>query len=173
MEEKEGLDQKSGRRAYRFKGWSVRNRWYETDDRNVAGVEVSYSTGTVKPIEINPNSWYGRNWKWASPALTILFFAAIFFGGGMLVKSSDVYKESFAALKHDPRATAILGTEISEPYFFSSNQSDTYARMKISVSGNKGKGDLYVEAINTTGHWRYRSLVLHTENEDVDLLTRE
>lgn len=169
VKDKRGQDLKYGLSAYRFKQGAFRQDWF-TDDLITVDKESTVSHGDVQS-QTAPKSWLGRNWKWAIPLTFACLMVAVFTGVISMMKSSEVYKASLAAVKHDSRVNNILGDDISEAFFVSGEVSGSAASMKIPVSGSKGKGDIYVQATNTTGRWEYQTLVLHTENENVDLLT--
>lgn len=170
VKDKRGQDLKYGLSAYRFKGGKFRQDWF-VDDLNTTGKEASIPQGVVQ-TQTAPKKWLGRNWKWAIPLIFACLMAAVFTGIMSMMKSSGVYKASMAAVKDDTRITNLLGTDISDAFIVSGEVSDSAASMKIPVSGSKGKGDVYVQATNTTGHWEYQTLTLHTENEDINLLTK-
>lgn len=170
VKDKRGLDLKYGLSAYRFKEGAFRQDWF-ADDQNTTDKEPVFSHGNVQS-QTAPKNWLGRNWIWAIPLIFAGLMAAIFTGIMSMMKSSEVYKASLAAVKYDRRVNNILGDNISDAFFISGEVSDSAASMKIPVRGSKGKGDIYVQATNTTGQWEYQTLVLHTESEAVDLLTK-
>ena len=171
VKDKRGQDLKYGLSAYRFKEGSFQQDWF-ADDLNTGDKEPIVSRGDAQSKAI-PKNWLGRNWKWAIPFTFACLMAGVFSGIISMMKSSEVYKVSMAAVKDDSRSTNLLGTDISDAFLVSGEVSDSAASIKIPVSGSKGKGYVYVKATNTTGHWKYQILMLHTENEDIDLLTKK
>lgn len=171
VKDKRGQDLKYGLSAYRFKDGAFRQDWF-TDDLNTVDKESTVSNGDAQS-QVGPKKWLARNWKWAIPFTIACLVAAIFIGTMSIMKSSEVYKVSMAMVKDDPRITNLLGADITGAFFVSGEVSNSAASMKIPVRGSKGSGDIYVQATNTIGHWRYQILTLHTENEDIDLLTKE
>ncbi|ELW1645475.1 cytochrome c oxidase assembly factor Coa1 family protein [Enterobacter oligotrophicus] len=171
VKDKLGQDLKYGLSAYRFKAGAFHKDWF-ADDLNTADKEPTVSHGDVQSQTV-PKNWLGRNWKWVIPFTFASLIAAVFIGIMSMMKSSEVYIVSMAAVKNDTRITSLLGTDISDAFFVSGEFSGSAASMKIPVSGSKGKGNVYVQATNTTGHWEYLILTLHTESEDIDLLTKE
>ncbi|MGR7483751.1 cytochrome c oxidase assembly factor Coa1 family protein [Klebsiella aerogenes] len=170
VKDKRGQDLKYGLSAYRFKEGKFRQDWF-ADNLNTMDKKPSSSHGDVQS-QTAPKNWLGKNWKWAIPLTFVCLMAAVFTGVMSMMKSSEIYKVSLAAVKNDSRINTILGDDISDAFFVSGEVSSSAASITIPVSGSKGKGDVYVQATDTTGHWEYQTLMLHTENEDVDLLTK-
>lgn len=172
VKDKRGLDLKHGLSAYRFKNGSFRQDWFAEDHIAVAkGNEPEHSPGETQAQAV-PKKWLSRNWKWAIPLTIACLAMAIFIGVISAMRSSEVYKASLAAVKADTRITHLLGADISDAFFVSGEISDSAASIKIPVSGSKGKGDIYVQATNTTGHWEYQTLMLHTADKDIVLLAQ-
>lgn len=170
VKDKRGQDLKYGLSAYRFKNGSFRQDWF-ADEFVTMGNEPAYSLGGIQSQAI-PKKWLGRNWKWALPLTIACLVMAIIIGVMSLIKSSEVYKASLTAAKEDSRITEKLGSDISDAFFVTGEISESAASIKIPVSGSKGKGDVYVQATNTTGHWEYQTLMFHTDDEDIDLLAK-
>lgn len=166
VKDKRGQDLRYGLSAYRMKSGSWQQDWFTEDASTLAASPDS--DGIVKPVP--SKSWMGRNWKWAIPTAILGMVAAIIIGTLSTMKSSEVYQRSMAAVKDDDRVTDVLGTDISAGYFVSGQVSNTAADFVIPVSGSKGEGKVYVQAVNMNGQWIFQNVVLHTDNEDVDLL---
>ena len=119
-----------------------------------------------------------RAWaKWAVIiyCAVIVLFVAIFGGTFYLLKNSDVYKLAVARLEASTEVTAALGTPIT-PGFpsgkISTNGSNGVAALSFSVSGPKGAGRAFLEAIKKNGTWSLGSLKLRVDGQDqlIDLL---
>lgn len=167
VKDKRGQNLRYGLSAYRFKSGSFQQDWFTADSTTQ---EMSPAAeGIVKPTP--SKTWMGRNWKWAIPSIILGTVALIIVGALTVMKSSEVYQRSVEAVKTDPRITEVLGSDISEGFFFTGEVNSSAAKFIIPVSGSKGEGEVYVQATNTTGHWEYHTLILHTDNEDIDLLS--
>lgn len=170
VKDKRGQDLKYGLSAYRFKDGAFRQDWFTNDLSTINSKPLHQNTELQSNKE--QKKWMARNWKWALPLTIVCLVMAIFIGVMSAMKSRDIYKASLSAIKEDTRITDKLGVDISDAFFVTGEISGSTASIKIPVSGSKGKGDVYVQATNTTGHWEYQVLRLHTADEDIDLLAQ-
>jgi hypothetical protein len=113
-------------------------------------------------------SWWGRNWFWVVPlgCLTPLMLmagcgVAMFVGVMSLLKSSDVYTQSLAAVQGDPRVAAALGEPIEPSFFLQGNinymNDGGDANITYSVSGPKGTASVHAVATRAAGVWTYQT----------------
>jgi hypothetical protein len=129
------------------------------------------------------NSWAWQNRKWESVehfkatqrkwaiagALLILAFIAIFFVATSAFKNSDAFKVSLATLEANSEFAEIIGTPISTGIVMGSikiSASNGSADLSFSVSGPKGDGKVYVEAIRDMEKWHVGRMVLVPDNSD-------
>jgi hypothetical protein len=114
-------------------------------------------------------------------SLLVLFLAftgAIVFVVFGALKSTDVYKRAVARAQADLRVRAALGDDVHPGIFLSGNTNASGgagdANLSIPISGNKGKGTIYVVATKSAGEWVYSQLVVKTEGgETIDLAASE
>ncbi|MEC5345311.1 cytochrome c oxidase assembly factor Coa1 family protein [Brenneria populi] len=173
VKDKNGNELKYGLSAYRFKNGRFQQDWFTDDDEglekeNDVGNSQSIRPGTLK------KSWLNRNWKWAIPVSIFSMVIAIFIGVMAILKGNVVYQDALARVKSDVRAIDKLGENISDGYFITGSASNEAVDFKIPVSGEKSRGDIYIQAKNIAGQWVYHTLILNTErNEQVDILTQQ
>ena len=78
------------------------------------------------------------------------------------IKSSDVYQGALTAAMEDTQVIDALGEPVeaglipSGSISVENNSGD--ASLSIPISGPKGKGTLYVEAVRSAGSWEYTLL---------------
>ena len=129
-----------------------------------------------------PKSWWGRNWKWVVPlgcltpvVLMIGCGVAMFFAVSGLIKSSDAYVHSFAAVSSNQAVKDALGEPIAVGLGFEGNfRSDNNqggTDLTYSISGPKGAGTVHVIASKRDGSWTYQTNRVHinSTNEDIDV----
>ena len=111
-----------------------------------------------------PAGWWKRNWKWVMPVSAVsavcLFIALILlliftiFG---MIKTAAPYKEALAKAAANPQVQAALGVPVTDGFLVSgaitTAGASGSASMDISISGPKGKGNIYVEAKKSAGVW--------------------
>jgi hypothetical protein len=114
--------------------------------------------------------WFGRNWMWFVPTagcLTLVIAATLMAGGifalvlGTL-KSSDVYKGALTRAEQNTTLQGEIGLPIEPGFFVSGSINKTIlfsrANLSFSVSGPKGKANVYVVARKSAGPWEYSVL---------------
>ncbi|MCP2026184.1 hypothetical protein L1276_001324 [Flavobacterium sp. HSC-32F16] len=130
-----------------------------------------------------PN-WWDRNWKWFVPTgclsllvIAGLFIAGLYFGITSIMKDSDAYKESMAAVQNNKLVIEKLGSPIETDGMISGNINTTNntgeCDLQIPLKGSKGKGTLFVVA-EKRGKWKYSELTVYIEKteEEIDLLQK-
>ena len=131
-----------------------------------------------------PPNWFQRNWPWFVPTgcVGLLVVLAAFVGGIMLIvvtamKSSDPYKVAVQRAETNERVTAALGMPVTEGWFLTGNINVNggggNANISVPLSGPKGKGTLYVNALKSEGVWEYQKLFVRVDGtgEAIDLNT--
>jgi hypothetical protein len=124
-----------------------------------------------------PGQSYARHKWWKIPlgCLLLIVLGAIFFAGIFSIaqysfKSSDAYKEALARAEADPITIARLGQPIHPGWFVSGeievSGSTGKARLAIPLKGPKNSGTLHVDAVKTSGQWRFRTLQLEVAGSD-------
>lgn len=102
-------------------------------------------------------------------ALVIIGAGAIFYFAMGVIKKSDAYVESIAAVESNPAAIAALGEPIEPGFLFSGNVNTTNGEgtvnFSIPVSGPKGKGTIKVVGTKSAGspNWNYDTWQLEVE----------
>lgn len=128
-------------------------------------------------------NWFERNWKWFVPlvclwglAVVAGFVALILYLVFGLMKTSDAYKEAIARAKANPAVVAALGTPIEEGFLVAGSIKVSgpsgEAQLEIPVSGPRGKGTIFLEAVKSMSRWNFQKLVVEIEDtgERIDLL---
>ncbi|MAS94124.1 MAG: hypothetical protein CMO55_13085 [Verrucomicrobiales bacterium] len=99
----------------------------------------------------------------------VAIIAFAFFGVVKMLKSSDAYKDSIAAVESNPAAIDALGEPI-EPGFMpqgniSINNGEGSADFRIPVSGPKGSGEIHVIGTKSPGtsQWQYTTWELNVD----------
>jgi len=126
-------------------------------------------------------NWWSRNWVWFVPAgcLTILVCLALVVCAFVLlvvsaVKSSDFYRMGVARAKSDARVQAALGANLHDGMFLPGdtrmNGSLREYEFRISISGSKGKGTIYLVVAKSAGQYQIDNLSVKTnDGEIIDL----
>lgn len=133
--------------------------------------------------EQKQTNWIKRNWMWATPVGCfglLMLIAGLGFGIFLFVmsilKSSDAYKEAFAAAKNNIEVQEALGTPIVSDTFVSGNINvngrSGNAELSIPISGPLGKGVIQLEAKKRSGKWNFSFLKVFINNNErsIDLL---
>ena len=121
--------------------------------------------------------WLSRNWKWFVPVgcLTMLGLVVAFVTAIVLIvfgalRSSDAYQTAVARAKANPQVIEALGTPIEDGMFPSGKTnvdgSSGEADLTISISGPKGKANVYAIATKRAGRWTYSTLEAHVEGRE-------
>jgi len=127
-------------------------------------------------------SWWGRNWIWVVPlgcltpvVLVIGCIAVAFFAVAELVKSSDVFLNSVAAVSSSDAVKNALGEPIQPGMQIQGrlnlSNNDGNADITYSISGPKGAGTVHVVADKREEVWTYTMNKVHINatNEDIDV----
>jgi len=137
----------------------------------------------------NNKKWYDhsegkvrkkRNPKKSVPLiiLAILVLSAmIFFFVMSLFKMSDSYKNALLIARENTAVIERLGEPI-EPGLIvmgtiNVNGGSGYANYSFWISGPKGEGELYVEAVKQYGNWNFIDLAVVIEGEEPIKLTKK
>jgi hypothetical protein len=118
-------------------------------------------------------AWQNKRWdsvehfkrtqrKWAmwgaiAPVLFVLLFGGVLYTVTTTMKHSDAYKIAVGELQSSQEVTQILGTPISTGIPMGTIQisgPDGKANLAFSAEGPKGKGTVYVMAVEAMGEWR-------------------
>jgi Cytochrome oxidase complex assembly protein 1 len=128
-------------------------------------------------------AWQNKRWdsvedfkrtqrKWAmwgalAPVFALLLFGGLFMAITTTMKNSGAYMLAVGELQHNPEAIQILGTPITTGIPMGSIQvsgPDGKASLAFKADGPKGKGTVYVAAVEAMGQWRIDQAVF----EDAD-----
>lgn len=102
--------------------------------------------------------------------------AAVFFGLPAIMKSNDAYREAIARASQDARVLEALGEPVEDGWMPSGNinvnGATGQANLKVSISGPKASGSLYLEAAKSTDVWRFDVLKVRVDGtgQEIDLL---
>ena len=106
-----------------------------------------------------------REWAlWGAivPPLVVLLLAGLFMVVTTTMKNSDAYQLAAAQLQDNPEVVRIVGTPIATGFPMGSIQvsgPDGRANLSFSAEGPKGKGTVYIEAVEAMGQWRVKQAV--------------
>jgi hypothetical protein len=127
-------------------------------------------------------SWWGRNWVWVVPlgcltpiVLVVGCMIAAYFAVSGIIKNTDVYFYSVAAVSKNEAVKTALGEPISPGLQFQGdvklNNDDGTADITYNISGPKGAGTVHVVATKSDGVWTYQTNKVHINatNEDIDV----
>jgi cytochrome oxidase complex assembly protein 1 len=132
--------------------------------------------------EPRQKSWWGRNWFWVVPlgcltpivcvvGCVVLSVMAVF----GLLRSSEAYTRSLAAVTENAQVQAALGEPIQPGTFVTGNvnvsNNGGHADIHYSVSGPKGDGSVHVVADKQNGAWVFSTnrVVLNPTQEEIDV----
>ena len=130
-----------------------------------------------------PPSWLERHSGWKIPlgCLVLMVLLGGFVAGLLtfIVTSfhrSDVYQQSLARAREDPRVRQQLGQPIQPAWFISGqlsvSGSSGKADLSIPISGPKGKATIRAVASKNAGEWRFSWLQVVVEGQEpIDLLS--
>ncbi len=95
------------------------------------------------------------------------------------VKKSGAYQEAMSKVRASRPAIAALGEPIESGFFVAGSVNvegpSGEAELSIPLSGQRGKGTLYVEAKKRAGRWEFALLELAVAGQEtrIDLLAEE
>lgn len=128
--------------------------------------------------------WAWRNTKWDSVghfqrvqrlwaiwgavawAAVIALFAAFFFSFAAAMKSSEAYQLGVATVRANAEAIEALGVPIEAGIPMGTiniSGPDGAASLAFSVSGPKGSGTVYLEAVKSLGKWKLGPIELEVD----------
>jgi len=106
-------------------------------------------------------------WGVIAPVVVVVFGGGLFMAITTTMKNSDAYKLAVVQLQGNPEVTRVLGTPMTTGIPMGNIQfsgTDGKANLSFSAKGPKGKGTVYIEAVETMGQWRLDQAVF----EDAD-----
>jgi hypothetical protein len=143
---------------------------------SVPPIQTSFETYLRK-------SWFHRNWKWFVPMLIVVGFVCFGIGIISLVqysfRHSDAYRIALQKARQSPNVTRAVGPSIKPGLFIGGSihisGSRGHAELSIPVSGERGKGTVFIEANKHGAGWVPQ--IVEFENaangERADLLQEE
>jgi hypothetical protein len=138
-------------------------------------------------------AWRNRYWrdaehfrrtqrKWAIAGLVswivvIGGVAGLFASIVPMMKGSDAYRMSMELIRTDEDVKQTLGDEIRAGFWVWGNISVSAdgtgkADLSIPLSGSKGAGSAYAQAVRTSGIWELQLLIVRVEGSDVPIVLR-
>lgn len=138
-------------------------------------------------------AWRNRAWrdaehfrrtqrKWAIAGLVIWF---VVIGGVVgsivsimpMMKRTDAYLMSMALVQADEDVREALGDDITAGFWVWGNVSvqaggTGAAELSIPLTGSKGSGNAYVQAVRSSGAWDVLLLVVRVDGSDVPIVLR-
>jgi hypothetical protein len=143
---------------------------------SVPPIQTSFETYLRK-------SWFHRNWKWFVPALIVLGFVCF----GLTVfsllmysfRNSDAFQMAMQRARQNPNVIRSIGPVV-EPGLLVKGSihisgRSGHAELSIPVSGERGKGTVFIEANKHGDRWDPRIVEFEdaANGERTDLLHQE
>jgi hypothetical protein len=138
-------------------------------------------------------AWRNRYWrdaehfrrtqrKWAIAGLVswivvIGGVAGLFASIVPMMKGSDAYRMSMELIRADEDVKQALGDDVKAGFWVWGNISVSAggtgkADLSIPLSGSKGAGSAYAQAVRTGGTWELQLLIVRVEGNDVPIVLR-
>jgi|SRR6266498_352951 len=141
-------------------------------------------SSSVPPIQTSfetylRKSWFHRNWKWFVPALFIVGFICFGVTIFSLVEysfhHSDAFQMAMEKAQQSPQVIRAIGPSVKPSLFVGGSihiaGATGHAELSIPVSGERGKGTVFIEANKHAERWEPKLLVFEAANgERTDLL---
>lgn len=128
-------------------------------------------------------AWRNKHWdsvddfkrtqrKWAMwgvivPVLAVLSFVGVFMAVMTTMKDSGAYKLTVVELRGNPEVMQILGSPIATGFPMGSIQvsgPDGKASISFKAEGPRGKGTVYVQAVEAMGQWHVKQAIFEDAN---------
>ena len=93
-----------------------------------------------------------------------------------MLKSSEAYLLSVAALEASPEAARLIGKPMETGIPMGNlrvSGPDGAAALSYSVKGPKGEGEVHLEAERSLGRWTLRRMVLKHKDDWIDIVTEQ
>jgi hypothetical protein len=129
-----------------------------------------------------PKSWWGRNWFWVVPLGCLAPIVAVvgcvvvaFFAVTHLIKSSDVYTHSLAAVSSSEAVRTALGEPIQAGFQFAGNinvsNQGGHGDVTYNISGPKDSATVHAVADKHDGEWSFTTNHVHinSTNQELDV----
>lgn len=127
-------------------------------------------------------AWQNKRWnsveefrrtqrKWALLGVIVpvafgLLFGGFFWSVMSVMKNSDAYRLAVNELRLSDQVTEVLGTPMTTGFPMGSIKvvnDNGKASLSFSAEGPKGKGTVYIDAVETMGQWRVEHAVFEDE----------
>lgn len=120
-------------------------------------------------------SWWGKNWKWFLPTLTLIFSLLFWFilslsidGNGTDIAQAyydnSLYEKAIEKAKTNQRVLKVIGEiepidklAILEGNAIYSNNNNS-VELSVRVKGSKGKGKMDISADKNGAEWKYKKI---------------
>lgn len=94
-----------------------------------------------------------------------------------MMKGSDAYRMSMELIRADEDVKQALGDDVKAGFWVWGNISVSAggtgkADLSIPLSGSKGAGSAYAQAVRTGGTWELQLLIVRVEGSDVPIVLR-
>ena len=134
-------------------------------------------------------SWWGKNWKWFLPTIT-LFFLLLFWSILSLgidrnvidipqaYSDSSLYEKAIEKAKTNQRVLEVIGEiepidklAILEGNAIYSNNNNS-VELSVRVKGSKGKGKMDISADKNGAEWKYKKISIRIKEpkEEIQIL---
>jgi len=129
--------------------------WFILGARGSAWAWKNKRWDSVEDFQRTQRKW--AMWGAIVPVLFVLLFGGLFWSVISTMKNSDAYKLAVSELQASHAAVDVLGTPISTGIPMGNIQysgPNGKANLAFSATGPKGKGTVYVMAVESMGQWR-------------------
>jgi hypothetical protein len=134
-------------------------------------------------------SWWGKNWKWFLPTLTLIFsllfwlILSLSFDGNVTdiaqaYSDNSLYEKAIEKAKTNQRVLEVMGEiepidklAILEGNAIYSNNNNS-VELSVRVKGSKGKGKMDISADKSGAKWKYKKITIRIKEpkEEIQIL---
>nr|WP_199044079.1 cytochrome c oxidase assembly factor Coa1 family protein [Dyella sp. ASV24] len=139
--------------------------WFVLGAKGSAWAWQNKRWNSVEDFQRTQRTW--ARWGIVVPVLFVpLLFGGIFWSVVSTMKGSDAYKLAVSELQLSQQVTEVLGTPITTGIPTGNihvSGGNGQANLAFSAEGPKGKGQVYIEAVEAMGKWRVEHAVFEDE----------
>ena len=134
-------------------------------------------------------SWWGKNWKWFLPTLTLIFSLLFWLILSLSVdgnvtdiahaySDNSLYEKAIEKAKTNQRVLEVMGEiepidklAILEGNAIYSNNNNS-VELSVRVKGSKGKGKMDISADKNGAKWKYKKITIRIKEpkEEIQIL---
>ncbi|OOV18600.1 cytochrome c oxidase assembly factor Coa1 family protein [Flavobacterium sp. LM4] len=137
-------------------------------------------------------SWWGKNWKWFLPTLTLIFLLLFWLILSLSIdgnvtdiaqaySDNSLYEKAIEKVKTNQRVLEVIGEiepidklAILEGNAIYSNNNNS-VELSVRVKGSKGKGKMDISADKNGTEWKYKKISIRIKEpkEEIQILKEE